>query len=214
MKKLSLLISASLLVACSSAQSTEASSEDKSEIKPATMVAAGQTDTAIVAGGCFWCVESDFEKLPGVIEVVSGYTGDDMLNPTYRNHGQHIEAAKITFNPAQVTYKELVDHYWVTIDPTDPYGQFCDKGHAYTTAIFARPDQIDIAKMSKEAIEASKPFKAAIVTPVRAAKTFWDAEDYHQDYYKKNPLKYKYYRNGCRRDKTLKKLWGEKSASH
>jgi len=212
MRKLSLLVSAAFLVACSSAQSTEASSEDKSA--PVPVAASGQTDTAILAGGCFWCVESDFEKFPGVIEVVSGYTGGDMLNPTYRNHGQHIEAAEITFDPAQVTYKQIVDHYWITIDPTDPYGQFCDKGNAYTTAIFARPDQIDIAKMSKEMIEANKPFKDPIVTPVREAKTFWDAEDYHQDYYKKNPLKYKYYRNGCRRDKTLSKLWGDKATSY
>lgn len=210
MKKLSLLIGAAFLVACSSAQSTEASSENK----PVPVAASGQTDTAIVAGGCFWCVEYDFEKLPGVLEVVSGYTGGDMLNPTYRNHGQHIEAAEITFDPAQVTYKEIIDHYWVTIDPTDAYGQFCDKGHAYTTAIFARPDQLNIAKASKEAIIASKPFKASIVTPVREAKMFWDAEEYHQDYYKKNPLKYKYYRTGCGRDKTLKKLWGERATAH
>lgn len=211
MKKISLIISAALLVACSSsAQSTEASSQDK----PAPVVVSAQTDTAIIAGGCFWCVESDFEKLPGVIEVVSGYTGGDMLNPTYRNHGQHIEAAKVTFDPAQISYKELVDHYWMTIDPTDAGGQFCDKGHAYTTAIFARLDQIEIAKMSKDFIEANKPFKAPIVTPVRAAKTFWDAEEYHQNYYKKHPLKYKYYRTGCGRDRTLKKLWGERTTSY
>ena len=195
---------AALLAACSSAQSTEKS--------PATAEAklSGQTDTAIFAGGCFWCVESDFEKLPGVYEAISGYSGGDMQNPTYRNHGRHVEVAKIVFDPTVVSYDELLDYYWRHIDPTDATGQFCDKGNAYIPVIYARPDQTAIAEASKAEIEKTKPFPDPIVVPVLPAKTFWDAEDYHQDYYKKNPRKYKYYRTGCRRDARVKQLWGAK----
>ncbi len=193
-----------LLAACSSAQSTDAPQNK------AAVVYSGQTDTAIFAGGCFWCVESDFEKLPGVIEAVSGYSGADMPNPTYRNHGMHLEVAKIIFDPTLITYDDLLDYYWRHVDPTDPDGQFCDRGNAYKTAIYARPDQIEAAKASKAEISKTKPFDAPIVTPVLPAKTFWDAEDYHQDYYKKNPRKYKYYRNGCRRDARIRELWGDK----
>lgn len=215
MKKTTLLLSTILMAACSSAQTSQAASAEKSQSDAMVKTGAtsGETDTAIVAGGCFWCVEKDFEKHPGVIEVVSGYVGGDMQNPTYRNHGQHIEGAKITFDPVQVSYKELIDFYWTTVDPTDHGGQFCDRGHAYTTAIFARPDQIDIAQTSKDEISESKPFKAHIVTPIREAKTFWDAEGYHQDYYKKNPVRYNLYRKGCGRDARVKELWGQ-SVSH
>ena len=192
-----------LLASCSSAQSADAP-------KNTPVPLSGQTDSAIFAGGCFWCVESDFEKLPGVIEAVSGYSGSDMINPTYRNHGQHLEVAKIIFDPKIISYEELLAYYWRHVDPTDDGGQFCDRGHAYLTAIYARPDQIDAAKSSKEQIKMTKPFSHPIVTPVLEAKTFWDAEDYHQDYYKKNPIRYKYYRNGCGRDKRIKQLWGAK----
>ena len=194
------------LAACSSAQSTENSAPQKDVVKTS---ASGKTDTAIFAGGCFWCVEKDFEYHEGVIEVVSGYTGGDMQNPTYRRHGQHIEGAKVIFDPEVVSYKELVDFFWTTIDPTDPNGQFCDRGNAYTTAVFARSDQIEIAKESKNRIAVDKPFDGPIVTPVLPAKTFWDAEDYHQDYYKKNPRKYKRYRTGCGRDARVAQLWGQ-----
>jgi len=194
------------LAACSSAQSSEKAPAQTEVLKTS---ASGQTDNAIFAGGCFWCVEKDFEYHKGVIEVVSGYTGGDMQKPTYRRHGQHIEGAKIIFDPEVVSYKELVDFFWTTIDPTDPGGQFCDRGNAYTTAVFARPDQIAIAEKSKNDIAANKPFDGPIVTPVLPAKTFWDAEDYHQDYYKKNPRKYKFYRNGCGRDARVAQLWGQ-----
>jgi len=213
MKNTTLLLSTILMAACSSAHTSASSEQVTTDRKTKVLAASGETDTAIVAGGCFWCVESDFEKHPGVIEVVSGYVGGDLQDPTYRNHGQHIEGAKITFDPAQVSYKELIDFYWTTIDPTDPGGQFCDRGHAYTTAIFARPDQIEIAKASKDAIAVSKPFDGPIVTPVLEAKTFWNAEEYHQDYYKKNPVRYNLYRKGCGRDKRVEKLWGQ-SVSH
>ena len=209
MKHLLLSISIGLaLSACSSAQSSETLMAEKSATKPAVKLS-GQTDTAIFAGGCFWCVESDFEHLTGVIEAVSGYSGGDQQNPTYRDHAQHLEVAKIIFDPTIISYEQLLDFYWLHVDPTDPYGQFCDKGHAYQTAIYARPDQIEAAKASKAKIEQTKPFDDPIVTPVLPAKTFWDAEDYHQDYYKKNPVRYKAYRTACGRDKTLKKLWNK-----
>ena len=199
-----MILISTALVACSAAQSAE--TVEKTEKVAVTF--SGQTDTAIFAGGCFWCVESDFEHLPGVIEAVSGYSGGDLRNPTYRAHGEHLEVARITFDPTIISYDELLDFYWHHIDPTDPNGQFCDKGHAYQTAIYARPDQIDAARASKAKIEQTKPFSDPIVTPVLPAKDFWDAEDYHQDYYKKNPVNYSNYRRGCGRDLALKRLWG------
>lgn len=169
--------------------------------------------TAIFAGGCFWCVEKDFEGLPGVIEVTSGYTGGTLDNPDYKTVSYtetgHYEAAEVVFDPRQISYRDLVDFYWTTVDPTDPSGQFCDKGSSYRTAVFATPSQLPDATASLAAIEASKPFNDRIVTPIVPAVTFYDAEDYHQDYYKKNPLRYRAYRAGCRRDATLKKLWGD-----
>jgi len=207
MKHYITIVAAALLSACSSA-STTANAQDT----PAASTA--QTDTAIFAGGCFWCVESDFEKLPGVIEAVSGYTGGFTPNPTYKEvtykETGHYEAAKIIYDPSQISYEELLAHYWTTVDPTDPNGQFCDKGSSYRTAIFARKDQMDAAQKSKDYISLNKPFKEPIVTPVLEAATFYDAEDYHQDYYKKNPLRYKLYRGGCGRDARLKDLWGNK----
>ena len=205
MKNITLTFAA-LLAACSSAQSAETPS--KPDIDPTLEKLSGQTDTAILAGGCFWCVESDFEKLPGVYEAVSGYSGGDLQNPTYRNHGQHVEVAKITFDPTIISYEEILDYYWRHIDPTDNGGQFCDRGHAYIPVIYARPDQIEQAKASKDRLEKTKPFSAPIRVPVLPAKTFWKAEDYHQDYYKKNPAHYNRYRKGCRRDAVIKSLWG------
>lgn len=212
MRNLYLTLALLSLAACAPAQSSEANaSEAPSEVQ--TRASSMQTDTAIFAGGCFWCVESDYEKLPGVISVVSGYTGGRTDNPTYKevtykNTG-HYEAVKVTFDPAVISYEALVDYFWPHVDPTDPNGQFCDKGESYRTAIFARPDQLSIASQSKSEIEENKPFAAKIVTPILPATKFYDAEDYHQDYYKKNPLKYKYYRTGCRRDARLKQLWGK-----
>lgn len=194
------------LLACSSADGqTQISGVSEPTLS------SGNYDTMVVAGGCFWCVESDFEKLDGVIEAVSGYSGGVTENPTYKEvtykDTGHYEVAEITFDPSVVSYDELLAYYWTTVDPTDPTGQFCDKGDSYRTAIFARPDQIDRAKASLETIKETKPFEATIVTPVLQASKFYKAEEYHQDYYKKNPLKYKYYRTGCGRDGTLKRLW-------
>jgi len=186
------------LLACSSADGqTQISGVSEPTLS------SGNYDTMVVAGGCFWCVESDFEKLDGVIEAVSGYSGGVTENPTYKEvtykDTGHYEVAEITFDPSVVSYDELLAYYWTTVDPTDPTGQFCDKGDSYRTAIFARPDQIDRAKASLETIKETKPFEATIVTPVLQASKFYKAEEYHQDYYKKNPLKYKYYRTGCGR---------------
>jgi len=187
----------------------------------ASGVANGQTNNktatkqaeAVFAGGCFWCVEADFEKLPGVIEAVSGYAGGHTKNPTYkqvtRNNTGHYEVAKIIYDPAKVSYSELLEYFWTTVDPTDDGGQFCDRGQSYATAIFATPEQIDAARASKTALQSSGRLKDKVVTPILPAARFYKAETYHQDYYKKNPIRYNYYRTGCRRDKRLKKLWGK-----
>ena len=173
-------------------------------------LSAEETETAIFAGGCFWCVEKDFEHVEGVVEAVSGYTGGMLPNPTYRNHGKHIEAVKITYNPAKFTYSELVEIFWRSIDPTDAGGQFCDRGHPYTTAIFATsPEQREIAELSKMKLEVAGTLPAPVVTPILDASPWTDAEGYHQDYYKKNPVRYRLYRYGCGRDARIQELWGE-----
>lgn len=177
---------------------------------PAGVLAAERT--AIFAGGCFWCVESDFEKVPGVKEVVSGYTGGTLENPTYRNHEGHVEAARIVFDDSVVSYAQLLDIFWRSVDPTDEGGQFCDRGHSYTTAIFALDEEQKRAALaSKEALTASGKLSAPVVTPVLDATRFTDAEDYHQDYYKKNPVRYKFYRTSCGRDARIERLWGEEA---
>ncbi len=175
----------------------------------------GQVSTAeaVFAGGCFWCVEADFEKLPGVIEAISGYAGGHTKNPTYKQVGRggtgHYEVVKIIYDPNKISYSELVEYFWIHVDPTDDGGQFCDRGHTYKTAIFANAEQIEIAKSSKDALQKSGRLTAPVVTPVFTSVTFYDAETYHQDYYKKNPIRYKYYRNGCRRDARLRQIWGK-----
>jgi len=173
-------------------------------------IAAEETETAIFAGGCFWCVEKDFEHVNGVVDAVSGYTGGMMPNPTYRDHGQHIEAVKITYDPAKVSYAQFVEIFWRSVDPTDAGGQFCDRGNSYSTVIFAvTPEQKEIAEMSKAKLEVSGILPDPVVTPIRDATPWTDAEGYHQDYYKKNPVRYKLYRYGCGRDARIEELWGD-----
>ena len=205
--KYPVLAAALALAACGNAQ-TEAT--PRTEVLQAQ--ASGERAEAVFAGGCFWCVESDFEKVPGVIEAVSGYTGGTTDNPTYDDvtykETGHYEAVKVIYDPAQVSYEELVDYFFRTIDPTDARGQFCDKGSSYRTAVFATPDQMAAAQAELEEVKATKPFNAPIVTPVLAAQTFYDAEDYHQNYYKTNSIRYKFYRQGCGRDARLEELWG------
>ncbi len=197
------------LVACGTAASQD-NGQAGSQLNEAKSASRAE---AVFAGGCFWCVEADFEKLPGVIEAISGYAGGHVVNPTYkqvvRGGTGHYEVAKIIYDPSKVSYAELLEHFWTTVDPTDDGGQFCDRGQAYATAIFASPMQIDAARASKKTLQASGRLKDKVVTPVIASGRFYVAETYHQDYYKKNPIRYKYYRNGCRRDKRIKQVWGK-----
>ena len=180
-------------------------------------------DTIIVAGGCFWCVEADFEKVNGVSEVISGYTGGFIENPTYKQVVKggtgHYEAVIIHFDPKIISTKNILDKFFRSIDPTDNGGQFCDRGHSYKSAIFAKPNQVLTAKNAL--LEAEAILGEKIVTPILEAGTFFTAEDYHQDYYKGEnlvftrfgPIKqknaYKRYRSACRRDERLKEVWGE-----
>ncbi|MEJ7686562.1 MAG: peptide-methionine (S)-S-oxide reductase MsrA [Variovorax sp.] len=178
---------------------------------------AANTATAVFAGGCFWCVESDFDKVPGVLSTTSGYIGGRAQQPTYEQVSHtdtgHAEAVRIEFDPRKVSYKELVDHLWYTIDPTTKDRQFCDVGHSYRTAIFPQnAEQLKAAQDSKAAIAKKKPFKAPIVTEIVPDQKFWPAEDYHQDYYQKNPVRYNFYRYRCGRDDRLKELWGDQAA--
>jgi peptide-methionine (S)-S-oxide reductase len=168
---------------------------------------------ATFAGGCFWCMEPPFDKLEGVISTTSGYTGGAKRNPTYREVSSggtgHAEAVQVVYDPVKVSYEKLLQVFWVNVDPTDAGGQFCDRGSQYRTGIFVHDaTQRKLAEASKAALEKSKPFKEPVVTEIVPAGEFWAAEDYHQDYYKKNPLRYKYYRNGCGRDQRLQALWG------
>lgn len=167
--------------------------------------------TAVFAGGCFWCVESDFEKLEGVRDVVSGYSGGVKESPTYENHAGHLEAVQVTYDPSIVSYRKLVDFHLRHIDPLDDGGQFCDRGHSYTTAVFAA-DADEWAAAQASISEAQKILGKEIVTPIVDRGAFWLAEDYHQDYDKKNPLRYKYYRTACGRDARVMKVWG--AAAH
>ena len=170
-------------------------------------------DKAVFAGGCFWCMEKDFEALEGVTDVISGFTGGTAPNPTYRgDHTGHYEAIEVTYDPAIVSYQDLLDHFWVNIDPFDDRGQFCDKGHSYLSALFVETDaQRQLAEASKESVVMRFPDQQ-VVTPILPAATFFPIagdEEYHQDFYKRNPIRYKAYRWNCGRDKRLKKIWGD-----
>jgi peptide-methionine (S)-S-oxide reductase len=171
------------------------------------------TETAIFAGGCFWCVEADFDKIEGVVATTSGYIGGRTANPTYREVSAggtgYTEAVRVEFDPARVSYAQLVDKFWRTIDPTVKDQQFCDVGSQYRTGIYPlNAQQLKIAEASKAALEKAKPFSAPVVTEIVLAGPFYPAEDYHQDYYQKNPVRYAYYRKGCGRDARLAQLWG------
>ena len=177
------------------------------------------TAQATFAGGCFWCVEADFDKVPGVISTTSGYTGGTVANPSYEQvsskHTGHAEAVQIVYDPSKVSYEQLLDRYWHSIDPTTKDAQFCDHGSPYRTVIFTQDAaQANAAQASLAALQKSKPFKEPIVTEILPAGAFYPAEEYHQDYYKKNPVRYQYYRLSCGRDARLKQLWGDKAASH
>ena len=176
-------------------------------------VAADNPATAVFAGGCFWCTESDFEKVPGVLAAESGYTGGRKANPTYEQVSDggtgHTEAVRVTYDPARVNYAQLVEYFWRTIDPTVRNRQFCDVGSQYRSAIFWQTDEERaIAEKSRDALLASGRFKE-VHTEIEKASVFYPAEEYHQDYYKKNPLRYKFYRTQCGRDARLIHIWGK-----
>jgi peptide-methionine (S)-S-oxide reductase len=174
------------------------------------------TEKATFAGGCFWCMEPPFDAVPGVISTTSGYIGGRTVNPTYEQVSSgttgHTEAVQVVYDPARVSYEKLLEVFWVNIDPTVRDRQFCDAGPQYRTGIFVHTDaQRKAAEASRAAVERTKPFKAPVVTPIEMAGTFYAAEDYHQDYYLKNPVRYKFYRNGCGRDARLRELWGDRA---
>ncbi len=174
----------------------------------------GNTAVATFAGGCFWCVESDFEEVPGVVEAISGYTGGETPNPTYEQVSSgttgHLEAVQVRYDPDVISYDGLLAAFWRMIDPTDGGGQFSDRGHEYTTAIYYHDDgQRQAAEQSRAELAASGRYDRPIVTPIEPAAVFYRAEDYHQDYYSKNPLRYRFYRRGSGRDAYLAETWGE-----
>ena len=184
-----------------------------------TAPAPAATAKATFAGGCFWCMEPPFDKLDGVISTTSGYTGGTKVNPTYQEVSAgttgHAESVQVVYDPKKVSYEKLLDVFWHNVDPTQKDAQFCDHGTQYRTAIYVHDaEQKRLAEASKAALDKSKPFKGAIVTEITRATTFYPAEDYHQDYYLKNPVRYKYYRTGCGRDSQLKEVWGAAAGGH
>lgn len=191
------------------------SGQTQTTMTPAT-TPAGAAE-AVFAGGCFWCVEHDFEALPGVIEAVSGYTGGTLENPRYEDvvteTTGHYEAVRVIYDPSVVTYEALLDHFWRHVDPTDAGGQFCDRGPSYRTAIFVTEGQRAAAEASRAALQASGVLPAPVVTEVLPLQTFWTAEDYHQDYADKNPVRYRFYRTGCGRDARVAEVWRNAPAS-
>ncbi len=205
-----------LLTACVPADAGGGGTLDPNR-SPATKAAPapgpGQA-VAIFAGGCFWCMEKPFDTLPGVISTTSGYTGGVIEGPSYKEVGsgatQHIEAIHVLYDPAKVSYDRLLEVFWHNVDPTQSDGQFCDRGHQYTTAIFTQnADEVARAEASKAAI--ATQLGKTVVTEVRPVTPFWVAEEYHQDFYKKDPDHYQRYRTGCGRDRRLQELWGAKA---
>jgi peptide-methionine (S)-S-oxide reductase len=175
---------------------------------------ARKLEVATFAGGCFWCMEHPFDELPGVVSVTSGYTGGAKKNPTYEEVSAggtgHAESVQVVYDPAKISYQKLLERYWHNIDPTVKDRQFCDTGHQYRSAIFYHnEEQHRLALQSKQQLEKTKPFKGEILTEIVPATQFYPAEQYHQHYYKKNPIRYRFYRTRCGRDARLKELWGD-----
>jgi peptide-methionine (S)-S-oxide reductase len=181
--------------------------------------AQAQRATAVFAGGCFWCEETAFEGMPGVISVTSGYIGGQKKNPTYEEVSSgstgHAEAVEVAFDPAKTSYPKLLEIFWHNVDPFQKDGQFCDHGTQYRSAIFYKDEmQRKAAEESKRKLEEEPRFRGKIVTEIVPATTFYPAEEYHQDFYKKSPARYNQYRNGCGRDARLKQIWGEAAGGH
>ena len=182
------------------------------------VMAATNPEKATFAGGCFWCMEHPFDEIPGVVSVTSGYTGGQKKNPTYEEVSAggtgHAESVQVVYDPAKVTYEKLLKVFWHNIDPTAKDRQFCDSGHQYRSAIFYHnEEQHRLALQSKAELEKNKTFREPVVTEIEPATEFYPAEGYHQHYYKKNPIRYKFYRSRCGRDQRLKELWGD-AAGH
>lgn len=216
MKKLivstSLIIMALSVLGVASLHAQDNASDNATQTQPDA--AADSEQTALFAGGCFWCIEADFEKLDGVSTVVSGYTGGEADTASYKivtdYETGHYEAVRVHYDPSVVSYSELVEYFWRHIDPTNAQGQFCDTGSSYRSAIFyANQQEQEVVEASLARLQNNKPFDEAIVTYIGEAKPFYLAEQYHQDYYKKNPLRYRAYRYGCGRDKRVEQLWGD-----
>lgn len=205
-----------LLAACAPASDAKPTLDpNRQPVQPAAGPVPDGRAEAVFAGGCFWCMETPFERIEGVDTVESGYTGGVIEGPTYAevssHRTQHIEAIRVVYDPKIVTYGELLGHFWHNIDPTQGDGQFCDRGHQYTTAVFfGNAEERKLAEETKAA--AAAELGQAVVTDIRKASTFWLAEEYHQDFYKKSPERYYSYRKGCGRDRRLAELWGEKAA--
>ncbi|XPV75743.1 MAG: peptide-methionine (S)-S-oxide reductase MsrA [Desulfovibrio sp.] len=183
--------------------------------RPAVSNAAETKARAILAGGCFWCLEHDFEKIDGVLSAASGYTGGETVNPSYKEVSTggtgHYEAIEVIYDPSKISYAELLDHFWINIDPTDAGGQFCDRGGQYRSGIFyLDEEQKTAAEKSKDALEKAQSLPGPVVTPIIKASTFYPAEQYHQDYAKRNPIRYNFYRTTCGRNARLKELWEAK----
>ncbi|MEM1286400.1 MAG: peptide-methionine (S)-S-oxide reductase MsrA [Pseudomonadota bacterium] len=191
-----------------------APSANSQTAEPAPMTAdvPDGAEVAIFAGGCFWCVEKDFDHVTGVLRTTSGYIGGQFPNPTYQNHGANgdLEAVEVVYDPDTVTYSELAHTFFRTVDPLDDGGQFCDRGNSYRTAIFVLDaDQRALAETA--AANASSTLGRDVATRIIDAPTFWPAEEYHQDYYQKNPLRYQFYRTSCGRNRTVERVWGEEA---
>ena len=198
-----------LVLACSSSSQGQAGSAGHTARAPD--LEPGQAE-AIFAGGCFWCMEHPFERLDGVVSVTSGYTGGRIAGPSYRQVAsgttRHAEAVRVVYDPERIDYERLLEVFWHNIDPTQRDGQFCDRGSQYRTGIFVvDEEQRRLAEASKRAV--AERLDASVVTEVRDAGAFWVAEDYHQDYYRTHPVRYRTYRTGCGRDRRLRELWGE-----
>jgi peptide methionine sulfoxide reductase msrA/msrB len=210
-KRVSALVGALFVAAGLSQAAMVAGSKDG---MPTTAAMNGDTKTAIFAGGCFWCSESDFEKLPGVTEVISGYTGGEIENPNYHQVSagktKHIESILVHYDPNKITYNDLLEAYWRHVNPTDSGGQFVDRGYQYSPHIFYQNEAEKLAaEMSRDKLQSSGRYDKPIATGIRQANKFWPAEDYHQDYYKRNPIRYKYYRYNSGRDQHIDEVWGK-----
>ncbi len=205
---------ASLLLALAACGQSNAQNKSTNGGFPDNGAAASSSaGIATFAGGCFWCTEADFDKVPGVLSTTSGYIGGTVVNPTYKQVSSgktgHVEAVQVRFDPAKTSYAKLLAAFWPTIDPLTANGQFCDHGPQYRSAIFYHDaEQKREAEASKAALEASGRFNQPVVTEILPATAFYPAEEYHQDYYHKNPIRYRYYRSNCGRDARLAELWG------